>query len=818
MTSRQNPSRHAHLPDHRNPRLGRGAVLLPVVPLVGHVLLPQHSLPVSEIPGFGVRALAKAVQEGSALAVIPIDEPESIGELRCPIIATQAVVAELLRLPDGDVGAVLKGERRMRVVRLYKKRSQWMAECQPLATGLGRRSTQALALAKTLRQHIQRFLKTDADIAPEARQSLLLQDDAAVLADLVAPYLSLSWEEKRAVLQAVAVGERVRRVLSALKRELNLQKLTSDIHDQVRGDLSEEQRRIYLKEQIAAIKRELGELDEAADVVEQFEQAFEELDLPALAREAVWEEIDRLNLSAPGSPEYIVAHSYLTMMRDLPWRSEPPATPDLSKASRTLNQDHFGLDDVKQRILEYLAVMKHKGDLPGQILLLNGPPGVGKTSLARSIADALGRPFVRISLGGVRDEAEVRGHRRTYIGSMPGKIIQATKQAKTQYSVILLDEIDKVGGDQAGVAAALLEVLDREQNQSFLDHYLAVPFDISKVMFIATANNAENILEPLRDRMEMVDVASYTDREKVAITRKHIIPSIRKEFDLTAPQFRLDDKTIQYVMRHYTHEAGVRQLKREVQRLARKVVLKVVTQRGRKTYPRFRPEDIPQWLGVPRYIEEPRDKVLPPGVAIGLAYTSVGGEILYVETSAAPHVGGKGSYKLTGHAGKVMQESAQAVLSYIAQNALSLGISDKALQEADIHIHLPDGGTPKDGPSAGIAIMCAVTSAMKGKALPSTLAMTGEVTLRGQVLPVGGIREKMLAAYRYGKKTVLYPAANQRDLMEVPEEVRAKLKLIPVQTMAEVLRYVGLWPVTKPGIPLKPLFSSFSLPPEATAP
>lgn len=817
MKSRQNHRRHARLPD-RPQRLGRGSFLLPVVPLVGHVLLPQHSIPVSEVPGVGPKALAKAAQEESSFVVIPIDEPGALAEVSPPIVATQATIAELLRLPDGDVGAVLKGERRVRVQRLYKKRGQWMAECTALATGLGRRSTQALALAKTLRQHIQRFLKTDADIAPDARHALLINDDAAVLADLVAPYLSLSWEERRAVLQAVAVGERVRRVLSALKRELNLQKLTSDIHDQVKGDLSEEQRRAYLKEQIAAIKRELGELDEGADVVAQFEEAFEHLELPALAREAVYEELDRLNLSAPGSPEYIVAHSYLTMMRDLPWHSETPEASDLQKATRILNRDHFGLDDVKQRILEYLAVMKHKGDLPGQILLLNGPPGVGKTSLARSIADALGRPFVRISLGGVRDEAEVRGHRRTYIGSMPGKIIQAIKQAKTQYPVILLDEIDKVGGEtHAGVAASLLEVLDREQNQSFIDHYLAVPFDISNVMFIATANNAENILEPLRDRMETVDVASYTDREKVAIVRKHVIPSIRKEFDLSAQQFRLDDKTIQYIMRHYTHEAGVRQLKREVQRLARKVVLKVVTQRGRKSYPRFKPEEIPQWLGVPRYIEEPRDKILPPGVAIGLAYTTVGGEILYVETSTSGSVSGKGSYKLTGSVGKVMQESAQAVLSFIAKNALSLGISDKSLQEADIHIHLPDGGTPKDGPSAGIAIMCAVTSALKGKALPTTLAMTGEVTLRGQVLPVGGIREKILAAYRYGKKTILYPAMNQRDLMEVPEEVRAKLKLIPVQTMAEVLRYAGLWPMTKPGIPLKPIFSS-SLQPEASAP
>lgn len=768
-------------------------VALPVVTLERNVLFPQNTLPVGALARFTKRERRDAESGLLKVVALPFEDSDA-GRTFAPV-GTLAVVTGLLHLPSGETGMTLHGTERVLVREVKETGGRLRARVDIVRPQPGRETARSQALLRGLRNAIHRLLRGQLEVSPESRALLLSSHDLGELSDLMAPYLSWPFADKLSALTTLSPAARARLVLAAVRRELEFQKLSERIHKQVQGDLREEERRSYLREQILALKRELGELDDPSAAGEQLEEALAAIKLPPLAEEAMREELERLNMSAPGSPEYMVAHAYLSLIRDLPWEEKAPKAPDLAAARRTLAREHHGLEDAKQRVLEYLAVLRHRGEAPGQILLLVGPPGVGKTSLVRSIATATGRPFARLALGGVKDEAEIRGHRRTYIGSLPGKIIQAIKQTKSRYPVILLDEIDKVGGDkQAGIAASLLEVLDREQNAGFIDHYLAIPFDVSQALFIATANNLDAIPEPLRDRLEIVEVPSYTDQEKLKIARKHIIPGLRKELKLTAEQFSLSDATIMAILRRYTREAGVRQLKRELTRLARKIVLNLVESKSRRRPMTVRPDNLEQWLGVTRFIDEPNDQALPPGVAVGLAYTSVGGEILYVETSVRSDRHGKGTLKLTGNIGKVMQESAQAVLSFLSRHAEALGVRPEVFTEGDVHVHLPDGGTPKDGPSAGIAILCALASAALRKPLSARMAMTGEITLRGQVLAVGGIREKVLAAHRYGKNTVLYPAANASDLKEIPEEVRREMRLIPVTTMGEVLELAGLCP------------------------
>ena len=790
MEQRTKPSQSRAL--RRGSRAKRSVVAEVTALAVTHtVLFPGNALPLTELSALPERELKRALKSGRPLVVLTCETIDADGPHGWSTVGTEALITGLLKLPGGEPGVILKGVRRVVVRDLMVQGSRLSATVKPLVELPMGRTNAAVASQLALKNAVSRLLKGDLGIAEDVRKKLEAASEPRLLCDLIVPHLSLTVAEKLTMLNEPDIKARVKRVLQWLTREKALLKLSHEIHDQVSGELSEDTRRTYLKEQVAAIKRELGEMDGVAAGAEVFEEAFETLKLSALAREAYKEELERLNLSSPGSSEYMVAHGYLSLLKDLPWESPCPEPTGLRTARTILNGHHHGLEPVKNRILDYLAVFHHRGDVPGQILLLHGPPGVGKTSLARSVAEALNRPFHKIALGGVKDESEIRGHRRTYIGSMPGKIIQALKQTKSRAPVILLDEIDKVGRERGhDLSAALLEVLDPEQNKEFLDHYLAVPFDTSQVLYVATANDIERIPAPLRDRMEPIEMVSYTEQEKLMIAKRHIIPALRRDMNLSARQFVLSDKTVMALVRRYTRESGVRQLAREIQQLGRKVVRRLVEGRRKRVRAVISPENLHEWLGPQRFLDEPNDAMLPPGVAIGLAYTEVGGELLYVETSASED--DKPGLHLTGNLGKVMQESAQAALSFLRARGSELGVPASLLVRSRIHLHFPDGGTPKDGPSAGIAIMCAMASLVLGKSLPSRLAMTGEITLRGQVLPIGGLREKILAAHRYQKSKILYPAANQSDLADVPADVRARLELIPVATMQDVLVHAGL--------------------------
>jgi ATP-dependent Lon protease len=660
-----------------------------------------------------------------------------------------------------------------------------------------RRTTRLEASLRALRKQALLLAEADPQAFAEVRPQLVRATDPAQIAFLVAPHLTMSFEERVALLGGTDAAARTKQLLPVLARELELQRISLDIKAQVTTGLDESQRRTYLQEQVRVLRRELGEIDGEADELDVLDEDLERLELPEAVRDAVDRELARMAMMSPGSSEYMVSHSYLTWIKDLPWgHGELPEPPPMATARRLMAGAHYGLEPVKERILEYLAVMRHRGQSRGEILLLCGPPGVGKTSLARQVAAALGRPFVSVSLGGVKDEAEIRGHRRTYVGSLPGKLIQALKQVKSNAPVILLDEIDKVGLDQgrSSLSSALLEVLDFEQNRHFVDHYLGVPYDLSNVVFIATANSTAPIPRPLLDRLELVELSSYTEHEKIAIASRHLLPAIRKDLALTKAQLDPSARALTALVRQYTREAGVRQLKRELTALGRKAVKAMLE--GRAPV-RVTPESLPKLLGQPRFLEEPNDLRLAAGVAIGLAYTSVGGDILYIETNTTLGGDGKGArLSLTGSLGKVMRESAHAALSYLTAlvhaKPDALAIPHERLMRSHIHLHLPDGATPKDGPSAGVAIMCAIASLLMGRPLSAKLAMTGEITLRGQVLAIGGLKEKLLAAHRYGKTTIIIPAANQHELAALPKEILRELEIHPVRTMEEALLHAGL--------------------------
>lgn len=530
--------------------------------------------------------------------------------------------------------------------------------------------------------------------------------------------------------------------------------------------------------------------------IDELDRGMRKAKLPESVSGVIEKEMSRLRSMEETDDEYANLFSYLSLLRDLPWQAKPPKAPSFKRAHEILDESHFGIDKVKDRILEQLAVMRLKGRVRGPILLLSGPPGVGKTSLARALADAMGRPFQRIAMGGINDEVEIRGHRRTYVGAMPGRIIQAMKRARSSHPVILLDEIDKIDRGAKGgsaVASALLELLDPEQNKAFADNFLGVPFDLSNVFFIATANSVDEIPEPLLDRMETIWLSAYTDDEKIKIASTFLLPEIREDVGLTKGNLRLDDEAVRFLLRHYTREAGVRNLKRELSNIARKIARGLVERRGTaRRAGRITREDIVKWLGPMRYVDEPDDKLLPPGVAVGLAVDETGGEILYVETSKSRARSGGGRLQLTGRMGPVMRESAQTALSFLLAHGEKVGINPEDVEDSNIHIHLPDGATPKDGPSAGVAFLAALVSLFSGKSIPASLAMTGEVTLRGQVLAIGGLKEKVLAAARYGKTRVLIPAANWHEVDEIPRGARAKTNIIPVSSMTEVLAHAGL--------------------------
>ncbi|MBP9708153.1 MAG: endopeptidase La [Oligoflexales bacterium] len=615
------------------------------------------------------------------------------------------------------------------------------------------------------------------------------------LVAFVLPFLSLNQDEIYELFVKVFPLKQFDSLIAILGREIELSKISLKIQRNIVGDLNDAQRKFFLNEQLKAIKKELGEQDELDDEeTEKFREILLAKSVPISARRVFEKEIDKLSMMPVGSPEYLVSYNYLDVVKDLPWQeTEPAKKRSLTSALRILNKGHFGQSKVKSRVLEFLALFIHRGHSNGQILLLNGPPGVGKTSIAMSIAQALGLKFAKISLGGVKDEAELRGHRKTYIGAMPGKIIQALKQAGSAQCVILLDEIDKLTSSASqfhhDVIGPLLEILDPDHNKEFVDHYLSVPFDLSRVVFIATANDADAISAPLLDRMERIDLGGYTENEKIQIAKKHLIPRVCADFSIKEPQFNLSEEFLRSVVRFYTREAGVRQLKRHIELCGRNVVKAIVQKNKLES---FTPESINKLFGPIKYIEEPRDQTLQKGVAIGLVYTGSGGDILYIETAMRMDSNNRGQLKVTGSLGKVIQESAAAALSFLAGHAHLLGMQPSDFDKMNFHIHFPDGATPKDGPSAGVGIVCALASQILQRPLPADLVMTGEVTLRGQVLAIGGLREKLLAAQRYGKKRVFIPKANTADLVEIPRDVRQALEIIPIERMSEALYLSGM--------------------------
>lgn len=699
-------------------------------------------------------------------------------------IGTAAVVLKLLRMEEGTQSAIVSGMKRVRIRRWVQTDPFFQAEVEELSSDLAH-TTETDALVMNARNSAIRIVQLSPNIPDEATVVLSNIDEPGPLADFLASNIQMEQSQKQEFLEELDINARLRRIGVELQRQLDVLELSNKIQDQVRSNIDKTQREYFLQEQLKAIQKELGQADERGEEIAELRGKIKSAGMaPAVAAEAK-KQLDRLGNLPTASPEYHVIRTYLDWMVELPWSRATEDRLDVNAARKVLDKDHYDLDKVKQRILEYLAVRKLAPDTRGPILCFVGPPGVGKTSLGQSIARATGRKFIRMSLGGMRDEAELRGHRRTYIGAMPGRIVQEIRKAGTNNPVFMLDELDKVGSDFRGdPTSALLEVLDPAQNFSFQDHYLNVPFDLSKVMFIATANYMGTVPAPLRDRMEVIELPGYTRHEKLHIARKYLVQRQRKENGLTDTQVVWSDEAISRVIDHYTREAGVRELERQIGTVCRRVAAMIVggKARSRKISPRF----IAEVLGPATYESELALRTSVPGVVTGLAYTPSGGEIIFIEAAAYP---GKGQLTLTGQIGDVMRESAMAAMSYVKSIAGKLKISAEDLAKQDIHVHVPAGGVPKDGPSAGVAMATALTSLLTHQPVRHDVAMTGEITLRGLVLPIGGVKEKVLAARRAGINAVILPARNRKDLVDIPEEIRKELEFKFARTVQDVLDF-----------------------------
>ena len=696
---------------------------------------------------------------------------------------TVAEIKQLLKLPGGTMRVLVEGLHRAKIVRYTKEEPYFEVEVHEFHESAAKKTPEMEAQARMLAHHFEQWSKLSKKVPPETIASVITVEDPDRLSDLIIGHLPLKLEDKQELLAAVDVKQRLDLLADIIGREMEILEIEKKISGRVRKQMEKTQKEYFLREQMKAIQQELGERDEKASEVEEYRQKMKEQDLPKDVAERVTKEIDRLEKMSPMSAESGVIRTYLDWLLGLPWSKETSDRLDIDIAEKILEEDHYGLEKVKERILEYLSVRKLTETMKGPILCLVGPPGVGKTSLARSIARSMERKFVRVSLGGVRDEAEIRGHRRTYVGALPGRIIQGMKTVGSKNPVFLLDEIDKMSYDFRGdPGAALLEVLDPEQNNTFSDHYVELPFDLSHVLWVVTANAFHNIPRPLLDRMEMITISGYTQEEKIQIAKKFLIPKQQKDHGLTGRHIAFPINGIEKIIRNYTREAGVRNLERGIATLCRKVARQIV-QKKKKAL-RMTPGNIELFLGPPKYHWNEAERSSQVGVATGLAWTEVGGDVLPIEVTTMK---GKGSLTLTGQLGDVMKESAQAGFSYIRSRAIALGIESDFYEKMDIHVHLPEGAIPKDGPSAGIAMATAMTSALTGIKVRNDLAMTGEITLRGRVLPVGGIKEKVLAAHRAGIKTLLLPLENKRDFVEIPENVRSGLEFIWVEHMDEVL-------------------------------
>jgi len=762
------------------------STVFPVLPLREIVVFPHMIVPLFVGRDKSVRALEEVMGEDKEILLSAqidpaVDDPTPDGIYKTGVIAS---VLQLLKLPDGTVKVLVEGRQRVRIVKFLDTPDFFEAVAEPLDEVYGD-PVSVKALSRSVASEFERYARLNKNIPEEALSAIEETEGAAKLADTVAGHLSVAVEDKQKLLETVDVAERLERIFGMMEGEMSVLKVEKKIKSRVKTQMERTQREYYLNEQMKAIQRELGDGDNAgADEASEYEAKIKETKLSKEAREKAEGELKKLKSMSPMSAEATVVRNYLDWMLSIPWGKKTRIKKDLNKAQTVLDNDHYGLEKVKERIVEYLAVQQRSSKLHGPILCLVGPPGVGKTSLGKSVARATGREFIRISLGGVRDESEIRGHRRTYIGSMPGKIIQSMKRAKTTNPLILLDEIDKMGQDFRGdPASAMLEVLDPEQNSTFTDHYLEVEYDLSNVMFLTTANSY-NMPGPLLDRMEIITLAGYTEDEKHEIARQYLMPKQLKGHGLKPGEFSLEDAALTEIIRTYTREAGVRNLERELAKLCRKAVTRIVRDKVKDVV--ITPENLEEFLGVKRFrygLAEEKDVV---GVVTGLAWTSVGGELLSIEALKLP---GRGRMKTTGKLGDVMKESIDAASSYVRSIATEIGVKPPKFEKIDIHVHVPEGATPKDGPSAGVAMVTSIVSVMTGIAVRKDIAMTGEVTLRGNVLPIGGLKEKLLAALRGGIKTVLIPQENQKDLVEFPDNVKEGLTIIPVSNVKEVLKH-----------------------------
>ncbi|MFO7951956.1 MAG: endopeptidase La [Bacillota bacterium] len=757
---------------------------LPLLPLRGALVFPHMVIHLDVGREKSISAIEQAMVEDNRIMLIAQKEAKVAdpGEDDLYKVGTEAQVKQMIKLPGGTIRVLVEGLNRAKMIKIYDKNEYMEAEAEiieddQLAT------PEIEAQMRSLLNQFEQYIKINQKIPPETLSTVSDIEEPGRFTDVVASHLSMKIEQKQEVLEAVDIKERLERLNEILGREMEIQEIEKKINQRVRKQMEKTQKEYYLREQMKAIQKELGEKDERTAEAEEYREKIAEAGLPESVEEKALKEVDRLEKMPPAAAEGIVIRTYLDWLLELPWNYKTTDRLDLDMAEQILEEDHYGLQKVKERIIEYLAVRQLADKLKGPILCLVGPPGVGKTSLAKSVARALERNFVRISLGGIRDEAEVRGHRRTYIGAMPGRIIQGMREAKSKNPVFLMDEVDKMSTDFRGdPSSALLEVLDPEQNKVFSDHYIELPFDLSQVMFITTGNTSFNIPQALLDRMEVIHIPGYTEEDKVEIARQYLIPKQLEENGLISKNLVISEGAVRHIIREHTREAGVRNLERSISAICRKVAREVVKEKKKKV--RVSRQNLQKYLGVPRYRYGAAEKHDEVGIATGLAWTESGGDLLSIEVTLMK---GKGKMTLTGQLGEIMQESAKAAMSYIRSRADELDLDENFYENVDIHIHVPQGAIPKDGPSAGIAMATALASAFTGIPVRKDVTMTGEITLRGRVLPVGGIKEKMLAAHRAGIKNMVMPSENRRDLTDIPQNVRRKVNAELVDHMDDVL-------------------------------
>ncbi|MEW6269981.1 MAG: endopeptidase La [Thermodesulfobacteriota bacterium] len=764
----------------------RGGLRVPLLPLRDIIVFPHMVVPLFVGRQKSIRALEEAMNKQKFILLAAQKDAKTNEPSEGDIynVGTLGTVVQLLRLPDGTVKVLVEGKKRARIARYVPNQEFFLVEVEEIEeTCEG--TTEVEALIRSVNSTFENYVKLNKKIPPEMIMSVASITDPARLADTIVAHLGIKLEDKEALLETFDPAARLEKVLGYMRSEIEILEVEKRIRTRVKKQMEKTQKEYYLNEQMRAIQKELGEKDEFKNEIQELEEKIKARKMSPEAQEKAEKELKKLKMMSPMSAEATVVRNYIDWLISLPWGEYTDDKLDIGEAEKILEDDHYGLEKVKQRILEYLAVGSLVGEIKGPILCLVGPPGVGKTSLGKSIARATGRKFVRVSLGGVRDEAEIRGHRRTYIGALPGKIIQSMKKAGSNNPVFLLDEVDKMSTDFRGdPSSALLEVLDPEQNTTFNDHYLDVDYDLSKVMFITTANNLERIPRPLQDRMEIIRIAGYTELEKLNIAKKYLVPKVRDANGLKESNIEFSDNAILGLIRHYTKEAGVRNLERELASLCRKVVVEVV-KGDRDAHILINSKSLSKYLGPEKFRYGRAEQEARIGVTTGLAWTDLGGELLATEVAVVP---GKGKLTITGRLGEVMQESAQAAMSYVRSRADDLGLERDFYQKIDIHIHVPEGATPKDGPSAGITLATSLVSAITRIPVRFDLAMTGEVTLRGRVLPIGGLKEKVLAAHRGGIKHILIPAENEKDISEIPPSILKTVTIEMVEHMDQVLR------------------------------